>query len=48
MYERKKKSVIQAKTLGCDAILYAVWKSTIEYKALVRESLLPWYVSKGH
>ena len=27
---------IKAETLGCDTILYAVWKLIREYKALVR------------
>ena len=31
------------KTLGCDVILYALGKSTSEYKAIVRERALCWY-----
>ena len=33
----------EAKTQGCDVILYAVRKQTREYWAIVRESALPWY-----
>ena len=36
-----------AKMLGCDIMLYAVWKSTREQLALVRDRVLPWYMRGG-
>ena len=40
-------SYLSTKTLGGDVIMLAVKKSTSEYEAMVRESVLPWYKREG-